>query len=114
MEWPNNAKLSFLQKKRWKDLEELKNSSESSVFITITDQTMYDSFEENDTVRIKLSNQIPDEADCLIYNDSMDSFLFKHVKKEDDYYIVSQTFPEKTQKEEDLEILGYATSILRT
>lgn len=114
MNWTNNAELSFLQKKRFNTLEELKNSPDSSLLITITDQTMYDNYQKDDTVRIKLTDNIPEEADCLIYNGSTESFLFKHIKNNGDKFVLSQTFPEeKIDFTDNLELLGYATSILR-
>lgn len=115
MEWSDNVSLSFLEKKNWNSLEEFRNHPRASLLLTVTDQTMYDRYEKGDTIRILVSPETPEDTECLIYNKHNDTVSLRKVTKDDSKYYVSQTFPEQTQEYDldEIEVLGYATSIMR-
>lgn len=94
-------------------LEEPQRIDKSLFYVKHCDNSLYDTFEEGDIVRIQAGLPQTSEGVCLI--DYKNNVLLRKVHFFDNYYILSQTWPEKsiTVPKEDVKILGECKGILR-
>lgn len=114
MVWTDNIKPSFLETRTFESEDDFKKNKNSYLLASITDNSMYDTYQKDDTIRIKVTDEIPEECDCLILKE--DEVIFRHLREDGDFYILTQTFPDKREEKvnrEDIKALGFATSILR-
>ncbi len=113
MKYDRNCKIFNLTKQpEIKKPEDFKENLGSSIYITLTDDSMYDRYYPDDTVKIKLADHFPEEADVLLLAD--DHLLFRKLKNKGDNFQIYRTWPSiEEETYDDVKLLGYATGILR-
>lgn len=116
MNWTNNAEIFNLDRSsNWNDISSFDNNQGSNMLITITDDSMYERYHQNDTVKIRINNDPPNNSDCLILIE--DEVFFRNLAYNPDNTVnIIQTWPEKSEitDRDKVKILGYAIGILRT
>lgn len=83
------------------------------LLVKITDNSLYDTFEKEDLIRVKVQDHVEPEAFILFFYDG--HLNLKKINEDEDYYIVSQMNPADEEKinKDEVTIIGPATGILR-
>lgn len=113
---PDNPMICECEELSWDELPKTKRKDGDYIYVVMKDNEMYDRYQKDDIVIVKLQNHCPEDGDALIHM-SDDTVCLKSIKIEGDQITltnINEFNPDpQTVKKDDIKIIGVPVSVMR-